>query len=85
MQADRGSPMYVLEVGAGHGKLGYLILHHLYELREFWCRAACLRARPPAPAPRPPLCPPAPAPARPALPPSPVPTGGSRGLRCESE
>ena len=33
---DLSQPVYILEPGAGHGKLGYLILKRLVELKEFW-------------------------------------------------
>lgn len=33
--ANKEEPIYIVEVGAGHGKLGFLILNHLAELREF--------------------------------------------------
>lgn len=29
-------PIYMVEVGAGHGKLSYLVIRRLLELREFW-------------------------------------------------
>ena len=33
--AKKDKPIYIVEVGAGHGKLGFLILNHLEELAEF--------------------------------------------------
>lgn len=33
--AKKDKPIYIIEVGAGHGKLGFLILNHLEELSEF--------------------------------------------------
>lgn len=33
--ANKDEPIYIVEVGAGHGKLGFLILNHLAELAEF--------------------------------------------------
>lgn len=33
--ANKEEPIYIIEVGAGHGKLGFLILNHLNDLREF--------------------------------------------------
>ena len=34
--ADPSQPVYVLEVGAGHGKLTHLLLYHLNDMREAW-------------------------------------------------
>ena len=34
-EANKDEPIYIVEVGAGHGKLGFLILNHLAELSEF--------------------------------------------------
>lgn len=33
--ANKDEPIYIVEIGAGHGKLGFLILNHLAELAEF--------------------------------------------------
>ncbi|KAK8794170.1 hypothetical protein JH06_0410 [Blastocystis sp. subtype 4] len=33
--ANNEEPIYIVEVGAGHGKLGFLILNHLADLKEF--------------------------------------------------
>ena len=33
--AEKSEPIYIIEVGAGHGKLGFLILNHLRDLQEF--------------------------------------------------
>ncbi|KAK8813303.1 hypothetical protein WA158_002895 [Blastocystis sp. Blastoise] len=35
-ECNKTQPVYILEAGAGHGKLGYLILKRLMELKEFW-------------------------------------------------
>jgi len=33
---DRAKPLYIVEVGAGHGKLGFLICRELLRMREFF-------------------------------------------------
>lgn len=33
--ANKEEPIYIVEIGAGHGKLSFLILNHLAELNEF--------------------------------------------------
>ena len=33
--ANKEEPIYIIEIGAGHGKLSFLILNHLAELNEF--------------------------------------------------
>lgn len=33
---DVSEPMYIIDVGAGFGKLGYLILFRLFEMKEYW-------------------------------------------------
>ena len=33
----------IIEIGAGHGKFGYLVLQKLVRLREFWPRENCFR------------------------------------------
>ena len=33
--ANNEEPIYIVEVGAGHGKLGFFILIHLADLKEF--------------------------------------------------
>lgn len=33
--ANKEEPIYIVELGAGHGKLGFLILNHLAQLSEF--------------------------------------------------
>ena len=39
--ANKDEPIYIVEVGAGHGKLGFLILNHLAELAEFMPHGMC--------------------------------------------
>ena len=39
--ANKDEPIYIVEVGAGHGKLGFLILNHLAELAEFMPQGIC--------------------------------------------
>lgn len=34
--AAEQEPINIVEIGAGHGKMGFLILKHLLRLREFW-------------------------------------------------
>ena len=34
--ADRSQPVYVLDVGAGHGKFAFLLLRELMEAHESW-------------------------------------------------
>lgn len=29
-------PLYIIDVGAGFGKLGFLIMYHLFEMKESW-------------------------------------------------
>jgi hypothetical protein len=36
-------PIHIVELGAGHGKLSFLILKHLVSLREFWPASNCFR------------------------------------------
>ena len=36
-------PIHLVELGAGHGKLGFFILKHLVSLREFWPATNCFR------------------------------------------
>ena len=36
-------PIHIVEVGAGSGNLGFLILKHLVNLREFWPASNCFR------------------------------------------
>ena len=33
---DISEPIYILDIGAGLGKLGYLIMFRLFEMKEFW-------------------------------------------------
>ncbi|KAK8789859.1 hypothetical protein WA158_006639 [Blastocystis sp. Blastoise] len=34
--SNKQEPMYILEIGSGHGKLGFLIIKHLLSLKSFW-------------------------------------------------
>ena len=34
MRADPRQPVYIVEIGAGHGKFGYLVLELLLRMRE---------------------------------------------------
>ena len=34
--ANNNEPIYILEIGSGHGKLGFLIIKHLLSLKQFW-------------------------------------------------
>lgn len=34
--ADRSQPLFVVEVGSGHGKLAYLVARKLLEYKEFF-------------------------------------------------
>ena len=38
-ELDEHSPVYIIEIGAGSGKLGYLILESLLRYRTFWPRS----------------------------------------------
>jgi hypothetical protein len=40
---QHNQPIHIVELGAGHGKLGFLILKHLVSLREFWPASNCFR------------------------------------------
>ena len=31
-------PLYIVEIGAGFGKLGFLIMYRLFEMKEHWPR-----------------------------------------------
>jgi hypothetical protein len=42
MRFNRSEPLYLVELGAGHGKFGFLLLRQLWRMREFW--PALLRA-----------------------------------------
>lgn len=33
---DKTEPIYIFDIGAGFGKLGYLIVFRLFEMKEFW-------------------------------------------------
>lgn len=35
-ESDKSEPVYILEVGAGQGRLGYLILKKLMSMKEFF-------------------------------------------------
>lgn len=35
-EADPNEPIYIFEAGAGHGKLGYLIIKRLLEMKDLW-------------------------------------------------
>jgi hypothetical protein len=35
LTVDPSLPVYIVEIGAGHGKLGYLIIEALLRLREY--------------------------------------------------
>jgi hypothetical protein len=35
LAVDPSLPVYIVEVGAGHGKLGYLVIEALLRLREY--------------------------------------------------
>ena len=39
--SNKKEPIYIVEVGAGHGKLGFLILNHLADLKEFMPEGIC--------------------------------------------
>lgn len=34
--ADPTQPVYLIEVGTGHGKLTYMLLRALVDMREYW-------------------------------------------------
>jgi len=38
---DQSTPVYIVEVGAGSGKLSFLILQHLWRMRDHWLRKTC--------------------------------------------
>lgn len=40
--ANNNEPIYILEIGSGHGKLGFLIIKHLLSLKQFWPKCMCL-------------------------------------------
>jgi tetratricopeptide (TPR) repeat protein len=40
---NSNQPIHIVELGAGHGKLAFLVLRHLVRLREFWPSANCFR------------------------------------------
>lgn len=35
-QRTSNEPIYVIDVGAGFGKLGFLIMYHLFEMKALW-------------------------------------------------
>lgn len=39
---NKTEPIYILELGAGHGRLGYLIIQHLVRMQDLWPDTDCL-------------------------------------------
>jgi hypothetical protein len=39
-RGDTSEPIYIVEVGAGHGRFGYLVIQALLMMKEFLPRAA---------------------------------------------